>query len=56
MGYLQDFALTEKGKFAAEIFSELLITEIFFEPLWEEFDDFQTLVLLALCSTSKTCG
>ena len=48
MGYLQDFALTEKGKFAAEIFfEELLITEIFFEPLWKEFDDFQTLVLLA---------
>ncbi|MBI4449292.1 DEAD/DEAH box helicase [Candidatus Woesearchaeota archaeon] len=49
MGYVQGYTLTEKGKFAAEIFfEELLITEIFFEQFWKQFDDVQTLVLLAI--------
>jgi ATP-dependent RNA helicase HelY len=50
-GFLQESTLTEKGEFASRIYTEeILMGDIFATELYKEFDDYQTMLVLA-CAT-----
>ncbi len=49
-GYIQDGALTDKGRFAKNIFyNELVYTELFYTEFWKRFSPVQLLVVVAAC-------